>query len=608
MNPLRTGGGFSAHFDKVIGLDSAIKQDWYMLDIPRHSKHDLGRSLHKVAVKPPHESMAEEVAQNPAMLDELAATVDATDWAPNFLAHPKVQADGPRNYLPLGIYVDGVQYQKRGSTLGFWCVNLLTQRRHLMACLPKRDLCRCGCKGYCSIYVVLSMVEWSFFWMLQGLHPSSKHDGPWSPEESRSLMAGRSLGFRAVCVLLKGDWAEFASTLCFKSWSHHQHPCFRCKAIGGPNGTLAQTAGINAIDEPWPTKGMSDIDAACRRCEHTVRVCSKADLSLIVSSLSFDKRRQGASGRALHRDLVAFGLRKGDRLEPFAGNPDTSALDGRADFPFEVRFWRVSEETLVKHRCPLYSERSGIGPELICIDEMHTLHLGIFQDFILTVIWNIFDADVWRLKGTLSDDAYLAHAALVLRGRLFQWYRDEKRRFPEKPLYELPDLTLANLGTRDRPALSSKAAESGTLVAFAFHLASVHRESLSRGPALVQAGRGLMDYLRITRSEPLRMRAACRQALSDAIGRFVFNREAAGIPFKPKAHLAVHMIADSHRFGNPYCTGTWLDEGLNRQLAAVCATAHPAVWSQRVLASFGHQVGPSARAAAHASKKAKVRS
>ena len=183
------------------------------------------------------------------------------------------------------------------------------------------------------------------------------------------------------------------------------------------------------------------------------------------------------------------------------------------------------------------------------------------------------------------------------------WYRRVRRDDPKKPLYELADLDLRMLGSRDRPTLSAKAAESGTMVFFATWLAKTHVASLPLGAPLVAAGEALSRYMDLTRSAPLKLATATRQQIADALLRFLTLREDAGIAFKPKAHLAAHIIHDLWFFGNPMRTGTWLDEGLNAKLSAVCGAAHAQVWSQRVVATFSSEGGPAARAARQAQAK-----
>jgi hypothetical protein len=602
LSPTRSGGAFSAHFDKVLGIDISMQQNWYNILVPGHSKHDVSRSAQNVAVQLPHEAIASELAETPHIFRLLEASVGQQSWCKNYMDHPVVRMHGAGKVLPIGIYVDGVQYQRRNGTVAFWCINLVTQRRHLILALQKRDFCRCGCRGYCSIFPALSVIEWSVASMVAGSYPSQRHDHrPWGGDVERQSTGGKSLGYFAVPIIMKGDWAEFAGTFCFRTWSHHMHPCFRCQATGGPDGSMRNHCGLSVLDSPWESMDMTKIEQACSACEITVVVSNAYELSLIAGNLHYDRRRAGSHGRALTCDLFRFGLQKGDRLEPSATVPDIGAVDTRGDFPFELVFWRCSMETIVKHRCPIFSRRSWILPDIICVDELHTMHLGIFQDYILAVVWQAFDADVWQCRGHLPDDAYFAQAALRLRAELFKWYREERIRNPTQPLHQLGDLQLQMLGTREHKQLHAKAAESGTLVRFAYDLAVRHRTVL--GSALVHCGSGLMQYLEVTRSSSAKLTDTERQRIADGILRFLSYRAAAGVEWKPKAHLSAHMIADLDRFGNPLCTGTWLDEGLNHQLASICRTAHAAVWSRRILASFANPAGPAVRAARLASKK-----
>ena len=144
LPPTRTGGAFSEKIDRVIGLDSLMKQDWYRLPVPGHCKHEACRTSFSLAVKPAYEAIAQELAETTDWDTKLETSLLAGEWAPSFSNHPLVTLHGRRNVIPLGIYVDGVQYGHRDSTTGFWCINLLTGRRHLLAAFPKRDFCRCG--------------------------------------------------------------------------------------------------------------------------------------------------------------------------------------------------------------------------------------------------------------------------------------------------------------------------------------------------------------------------------------------------------------------------------------------------------------------------------
>jgi hypothetical protein len=170
--------------------------------------------------------------------------------------------------------------------------------------------------------------------------------------------------------------------------------------------------------------------------------------------------------------------------------------------------------------------------------------------------------------------------------------KDEKVRSPDTPLYVLGDFSLTSIGTRTNQVLRAKAAESGTLLSFAVCLANRFENQVEGGHALLIAGRALERYMTITRSSGFHLSIADRQGLVDAAIRFLCVREAAGIHYKPKMHLMLHLVVSAGRFGNPRCLGTWVDEGLNMRLAAVCRSSYASVWSRRVLATFAHPAGP----------------
>ena len=113
---------------------------------------------------------------------------------------------------------------------------------------------------------------------------------------------------------------------------------------------------------------------------------------------------------------------------------------------------------------------------------------------------------------------------------------------------------------------------------------------------LLACGEAWCQYLLVTRSAGPRLVPSERQQFLDAALRFLSVREAAGLPWTPKMHLMLHLVHQSNIFGNPLHMATWVDEGLNRQLAEVCHTAHASIWEKRVLATFNHELGPIGRA------------
>eukprot|EP00974_Lingulodinium_polyedra_P079769 7723646-Lingulodinium_polyedra.AAC.1 len=75
---------------------------------------------------------------------------------------------------------------------------------------------------------------------------------------------------------------------------------------------------------------------------------------MIKALLRYDKRRAGARGRCLMQDIPSLGVEAGDRLEPQLGLVDISQFE-ELSVPCEVILWRQPNETIAKHRCPLFS-------------------------------------------------------------------------------------------------------------------------------------------------------------------------------------------------------------------------------------------------------------
>lgn len=69
----------------------------------------------------------------------------------------------------------------------------------------------------------------------------------------------------------------------------------------------------------------------------------------------------------------------------------------------------------------------------------------------------------------------------------------------------------------------------------------------------------------------------------------------AGVPLRPKHHLFVHLLHRVKSCGNPAFYTTFRDESDNRKLAAICASAHAAVWEARIFSSFGWLAAREAR-------------
>ena len=156
---------------------------------------------------------------------------ESAAWHNTFEEHPfRHLADDPRPVYPLALYCDGVRYTratqmgKNDSLINFTCHNLATGKRHLIACASKRELCKCGCRGWCSMYPIKKFISWSLECAARGVRQAVDWDGSPRP-------AGRQepLKARYIMVDIKGDWSEHCSTFGFTTWSAFHRPCPFCK-------------------------------------------------------------------------------------------------------------------------------------------------------------------------------------------------------------------------------------------------------------------------------------------------------------------------------------------------------------------------------------------
>lgn len=425
LSPGRTGGAHSEHFDKVTGIREHMDSDFYTLDIPGNDRSTLGRTPVGHCANFGYNGIADEMSKDAEFTERLAAQIQTNTWGPIYSEHELVKAHPLTSFIPVAIYLDGVSFQNRDSCLGIWLVNVYTNVRQLLLVLRRRSFCRCGCKGWCTLHTAFTYVAWVLENLMSGTHPNRRHDGPWPFDDPHLALANTPLGFRCVPLYIKGDWAEFAHSFGFRTWTHHQHPCFSCCATGGPDGNIATFEGTSAVGVHWPLKTSASYEQACNSAEHSIHIESQLDLQRLLGALTYQKTKD-LGGRVLTTDM--FNLKRGDRLEPSALCLDVGLLDTWAEqFPsggVHLVFWRGEMRSdMLLHRCPLFGPITMLSPQELACDELHCMHLGVFQSYILAVFWGCITANVWGVGENLSDDRLIQSSALRLGYDLSRWYK-----------------------------------------------------------------------------------------------------------------------------------------------------------------------------------------
>jgi len=235
----------------------------------------------------------------------------------------------------------------RDGVLGIFMYNLVSFKRRLIAVVRKSSLCRCGCKGWCTLHPIWCFVHWSLQSMGRGLFPTGRHDGaPWKPADAeRASLGGSQLSFVGMLLQIKGDWLEFCSSLGLANWSGLQCPCPFCRTTKATMGTFQ---GFSPVSSVFPKVTTAEYEAACTACE-IKKVLSREEYIAVKNNLAYNKTRDGPRGRALVANLPALGLMRDDRIEPDKnlqeiGNCFDRLATAPAAFPVALTFWRRANE------------------------------------------------------------------------------------------------------------------------------------------------------------------------------------------------------------------------------------------------------------------------
>ena len=584
--PGAPSGHYLRHLREVLPV-FAGNDELYGMEMPTYDKDSLGRATHNLQVLPPHEEVNADLQSEPGTLLRLEEAKRDDELPPCYYNNPIVRStDEP--VLPLSMYIDAVPYSNTDSVIGVWFVNMVSGRRYLSAVIRKSKLCKCGCRGWCSVYAIFSMVRWSLECLAIGRFPAMRHDNtPWTEQDDkRASMSGAQMVMRCALIFLKGDWAEYASTLGFPSWADNLRPCFGCN-ISRDDLTLHE--GVGPLQSPWRNNEEGDYNDACQRCERTVALDASAHQSIIDAGLQYDKRRDGSKGRRLLEHVPRLGLCAGDRLEPSVLLPNVAKFESLNAFPVLVSFWRCSNETMARHRNPLFCTALGLSPHsCLTVDFLHSLFLGVMHVYCRHVLWFLIEKGVWGRMATEEETVQVV--AIALRHELNQWY---KRRHAERPTEKLTrvDLTRSKIGDFGDRKLKTKAAETYGILHFLLHTMDGRAARLgAQGARHKAAGQALADFVQHFESCKVVLTPAEVQRAYDLYQRHLALTDEFGDMHIPKRHVLFHALDKLGSFGNPRFYSNWYDESLNRMLKLSCRTLSQTTFEQTVLLSMRAQL------------------
>ena len=157
--PGRQTGKYSAHLDTVLEKPR-YDERYYDLMLPQHRRSDATRVNESISVVPIHEALVREFEENiHASIEHL----DRLEELPaSYHTHPVV-LEAPYDTVvhALVLFVDGLPFTRHDGCISFFFYSVFTKRRHLVVSLRKQDMCRCGCRGWCSLFYVFKFLCWT---------------------------------------------------------------------------------------------------------------------------------------------------------------------------------------------------------------------------------------------------------------------------------------------------------------------------------------------------------------------------------------------------------------------------------------------------------------
>ena len=99
--------------------------------------------------------------------------------------------------------------------------------------LRKRLICDCGCKGWCTMFVLFQFLKWSIDHMAIGEFPEARHDGTALDSEWRQELARTPMEIQVAILFIKTDLSELAHTFGLPQWNDGIRPCVFCNCHTG---------------------------------------------------------------------------------------------------------------------------------------------------------------------------------------------------------------------------------------------------------------------------------------------------------------------------------------------------------------------------------------
>ena len=551
------------HLRKALGARSLSSFYWGRVAIWDYQEEE--RKMIDFPINAPHDQFASAYLERPT--DFQVAAHDDPQLSPLYFRHSVYQRVG-HLAAPIGYFSDGVPHSKKDSFFAFYWSNGLTGQRFLICSLRKSDLCKCGCKGFCTLGAVLRMIAWSFNVVAEGVYPAMRHDGKPFADEVRAAQRGEPIadGYCGALVEMRADLEEFSNSCGFKRSTAVDRPCFCCKCS---RETLFDFPA-NIESSLWEKVDGEAYDAQVRQHIRKCWVTTTAELEALVGALGVDGRANAPAGLVTRAAYPPLNLPRGARLLEFGELVDIHDV-ASLEVPVELFFFDTQGDSGLNFVCPLF-EVEGFSIEALHLDVMHCMDLGITQLLIgkifMTLVKNNFAKSLApHAEVRLSDNMKF------LRKRIRKYYGEQSR--SRREMNAIGRLTYPMLSKPALPKLKAKAAETRNLLPLCPLICRENMGCLGeRAEYLVAAADELVKVYEVMQDEPRRMTPDGLRALRQAMTRHLSFWQHAGGHLVPKHHYSWHLVERAGEAGNPRWYWCYADEGENRTMSRVAGSLH----------------------------------
>ena len=118
LPPTRTGGHYSSHFDKVVGV-GLHDDSFYMLDVPPQANWVFQRLVEPWPLQLAYDRLAEELSSTVDFQEQFRSAAKRNILPPTHENHPLVREAPKLSMVAIGLYFDAVAINSHDGALRF---------------------------------------------------------------------------------------------------------------------------------------------------------------------------------------------------------------------------------------------------------------------------------------------------------------------------------------------------------------------------------------------------------------------------------------------------------------------------------------------------------